>query len=178
MGEAMNENAKFEIEYVEENSVAAEVEAADPGPLAQTDLEQRLHKRLCVWASRKAKLDTLKKQCAAMIRRAEADLEDWERMYRTECAAMTQTLLAGGKRKSLITPYATVGFRTSPQRLFVSDPEALLLAWRDGMIPDDCVRVRHEASLSGCQKVFKECGEIPSGCDVDPEREVFFVREQ
>lgn len=81
----------------------------------------------------------------------------------------TIAALQGVKTKSLSTPWGVVGFRKSPAKIVVLDEQAV-------MANDKFVRVKQELNKAALNEYFKITGDVPDGCDVEPEHEQFYVR--
>jgi hypothetical protein len=84
----------------------------------------------------------------------------------------------GGKRRSIDTPYGRVGFRRQPERLKVANSDELIAAALADRVPVNCVEEKrsYKIVMSEVQKLFKESGEIPVGCVLEPESDAFFIR--
>lgn len=87
-----------------------------------------------------------------------------------------EDLLKGGKKKSREFPCGTVGFRKGGGRLTVVD-ETAALAWaKQQPLELELYRVKVELSKSGLNKHFSGTGEVPNGCEVEPEVETAYVK--
>lgn len=107
--------------------------------------------------------------------RARAGLVFFQARILSYMARARPELLKGGKKKSRALPSGTIGWRTKGGRLTVRD-EVTALAWaKDQPVEADFVRVKFELNRKALQDLFKATGEIPPGCDVEPEEDVPYV---
>ena len=107
--------------------------------------------------------------------RAKAGLAFFESRIRSYMASHRDELLKGGKKKSRALPAGTVGWRSKGGRLTVRD-EAAALAWaKEQPVEADFVRVKFELNRKALAELFKTTGEVPAGCDVEPEEDVPYV---
>jgi hypothetical protein len=158
--------ADAEAEHVA--AIRAQVESADPGPMAQDDDTRTFYRYLRIRAQAVAELTTLKDQMAAMVRSAESRVKSLDYVYSEFAARVTAAKLAGGKSKSLKTPFGTVGYRTKNAALVVVDASA---------VPDEFKSLKTEEVLSKAKlnEHFKLSGEVPPGCDVAPVTDKFYL---
>lgn len=83
-----------------------------------------------------------------------------------------------GKKKSIKTPFGTIGFVWRPESLVVKDNVQVMLAWLAGELP--AAVVDHQETeewkirKSKLNDIFKT-GEIPTGCDTEPGWDEFYV---
>ncbi len=96
-----------------------------------------------------------------------------------EYAELNQAmLLKGGKKKSRALPSGSIGWKTVPAKLTVTD-DAKALAWAEKQpVESELLRIRTEVSKSALAAHFKGSGEVPPGCDVAPEREEFVLKAE
>lgn len=86
--------------------------------------------------------------------------------------AISQT---NGKRKSIVLPAATVGFRRSPAKVVIDD-EKLVLAWAREHVPNAVVTV-HKLAKIIFDAYLHETGHAPEeGIHTEPEMDKFYVR--
>jgi hypothetical protein len=156
-----------EMEAVTE-AIRAQVESADPGPLAQDDDTRTLYRYLRIRAQAMAELTTLKDQMTAMVRSAESRVKSLDYVYSEFAARITARKLDGGKSKSLKTPFGTVRFRKAGGGLVVVDV---------AKVPPQFKSLKTEEVLSKAKlnDHFKLSGEVPAGCDVVPVTDKFYL---
>ncbi len=77
-------------------------------------------------------------------------------------------------KKSVELPHGTLGWRQKPRSLKVTDDQALL-RWAKDALPG-AVEVVEKVNKVEVSKHYRECGEVPQGCEEVPERDEFFVR--
>lgn len=125
-------------------------------------------------ADAEARLETYYKRAKAAMQQRR-DALDFRRYQ--EARALTAKLIGNGKRKSIETPFGRVGFRTHPERLVVVDEDALITAWMGDNVPLPVVKLvqQQKPVMAELQKLFKETGEIPPGCAIQPAREEFYM---
>jgi phage host-nuclease inhibitor protein Gam len=113
---------------------------------------------------------------AAELRRAQREEEFFLRRFGCELEAWARQQIAQqhDRRKSVCLPAGTVGFRTEPPRLDISD-ESALLAW---------CKINMPTAVSTVQSVMKTpviehlkiTGECPSGAEIAGGGEKFYVK--
>ena len=79
-----------------------------------------------------------------------------------------------GRRKSLKLPAGTIGLRSEPVRLRVSDEEKAI-AWAKSHLPQ-AVRVSERISRTALNEHHAHSGEIPDGCELHDSGERFYIR--
>ncbi len=85
-------------------------------------------------------------------------------------------LLKGGKAKSRKLLHGSVGWRKFGGGLTVFD-EAALLTWCQAQpVEAGVLRIKETPVIPEVKKLFKASGEIPPGCDVEPEGEELFLK--
>jgi phage host-nuclease inhibitor protein Gam len=85
-------------------------------------------------------------------------------------------LLKGGKKKSRALLHGSLGWKKAGGDLKVQDREALLAWARTQPVEKAFLRIKEEPAVDEVKRHFKASGEIPPGCDVEPEREDFVVK--
>jgi phage host-nuclease inhibitor protein Gam len=86
--------------------------------------------------------------------------------------------LLTGKKKSREFVHGRIGWRKKAERLVVKDLKALLAWLATQPVEAGLYRVRLEPELRALQERFKACGEIPAGCDVEPETETVEIKTE
>lgn len=114
----------------------------------------------------KARTELLNAPLGKRIGHFEATLRAW--------AEANRERLLSGKAKSRKLHHGQIGWRKSGGGLVVVD-EAMALGWARLNSPG-AVRTREEIDKAALKAVFRSSGEIPLGCDVEPERDEFFVK--
>jgi hypothetical protein len=148
--------------------IRAQVETADPGPLAQDEETRLLYRYLRIRAQAVAELTTLKDQMAAMVRSAESRVKSLDYVYSEFAARITAAKIAGGKSKSLKTPFGTVGFRAQRAALVVVDAAMVPVAFKT--LKQDVV-----VNKVALNEHWQTTGEVAPGCDVTDARETFYL---
>lgn len=85
-------------------------------------------------------------------------------------------LLGGGKKKSRTLPHGSVGWKKVGGGLKVLDKDALLNWAREQPVELGLVRIKEEPAVDEVKRAFKTNGEVPPGCDVDPERDELVIK--
>jgi phage host-nuclease inhibitor protein Gam len=164
--------AEAEAEHL--NALRAEVDAADPGPLAQDDDTRTLYRYLRCRMHAVAELTTLKDQMAAMVKSAEAKVKALDYFFGESAARITAAKLDGGKSKSLKTPFGTVGFRTHKPLPVVLDEAAAIAALRKLNQPQ-CLATRTSIVKAALNDYVASTGEVPDGVDITDGGERFYL---
>lgn len=87
-------------------------------------------------------------------------------------------LLGGGKKKSRKLLHGTVGWRSKGGGLSVTDAEALLAWARAQPVEAEVLRIKEDPALKAIKALFEATGEVPDGCDVEPETEEFNLKAE
>jgi phage host-nuclease inhibitor protein Gam len=138
------------------------------------------------WCLRK--IERIEGRCAARAAAVEAEcrrLREWaerenarERESADFLAAKLEPWargeLDGQRRRSIGLPDGTVGFRSTPGRVEVTD-EAAALAYCEANLPE-AVKVKKSISKSEIAEKFKKTGELPVGCEWAAGEERFYVK--
>lgn len=85
-------------------------------------------------------------------------------------------LLKGGKKKSRSLLHGSIGWKQAGGDLKVQDRDALLVWARTQPVEKEFVRIKEEPAVDAVKRHFKLTGEVPPGCEVEPEREDFTVK--
>lgn len=150
------------------NALRDEVDAADPGPMAQDDDTRTLYRYLRIRAQAVAEFTTLKDQMAAMVKSAEAKVKGLDYVYSEFAARVTARKLQGAKSKSLKTPFGTVGYRRKNAALVVVDASKVPLEFK-------LLRTEEVIGKAKLNEHYEQTGEVPAGCDVTAPAEVFYL---
>jgi phage host-nuclease inhibitor protein Gam len=161
-------------ENPEADALRAEAESADPGPLAQDDDTRTFYRYLRIRAQAVAELTTLKDQMAAMVRSAESRVKSLDYVYSEFAARVTAAKLAGGKSKSLKTPFGTVGFRTHKPLPVVLDEAAAIAALRK-LNQQQCLTTKTSIVKAALNDYVASTGEVPDGVDITEGGDVFYL---
>jgi phage host-nuclease inhibitor protein Gam len=81
------------------------------------------------------------------------------------------TLLGSSKKKSRDFIHGRIAFRKKGGRLVVKDKDALLAWLATQPVEAGLYRMKLEPEMRAIQEQFKTAGEIPPGCDFEPEFE-------
>ena len=121
--------------------------------------------------------DRVKDWAAQERRRAEREEQTLMYLYGRQIERWVQEEITrpNGKRKSLVLPGGTVGFRRAPAKLVVDD-EKIVLSWAKQNCPQAVVIVEKLAKVI-LDTYVQETGHAPDdGVHVEPESERFFIR--
>lgn len=157
-------------------AIKAEVESIDPGALADTDDKRTLFRYVRRRQQLVSEGQRIADQLEAMLRDLKNKVAGLDYVYEGLAADITKKLLAGGKSKSIKTPFGTVGFRSSAARLYVVKDAEVIAAVNAGKLPGEVIRTKIEIAMAPLSDRFKSDGEIPPGCDVAPAAEKFYVK--
>lgn len=110
------------------------------------------------------------------LRRAEREEEFFLRHYgpQLEAWARTEIEKRGGRRKIVRLPAGSIGFRTAPAKLAVTD-EGVLVAWCKRHLPG-AVAVIERISRVALREHVQTTGECPDGAEITGRHERFYVR--
>jgi phage host-nuclease inhibitor protein Gam len=147
-----------ELEWAMERLAALQKKYAENEALARQALER--FQRECV--------DPIQHPLESAAARMEQAILAYMAEHRAE-------LLAGGKKKSRDLLGGTVGWRKVGQNLVVTDEEACL-EWARAQGNPDLLRVKVEVSKPALKAHLDATGEVPDGCEIEPEGEVAFVK--
>jgi len=136
-----------------------------------------LHKyvRLCTRLDEEA--ERVKEQCALILKGIESRRKGLDFVYGPVARHVASDLIqrAGGKAKSVKTPYGTVGFRAQPAKLDVTD-DAALMTYAKSLGLTSWVKVAETVAKGEVSEYFKNTGDIPPGCEVTPAQDRFYVK--
>ncbi len=169
----MIERAAPELEGIDADAIRAEVAAMDIEGYGQSDDERTLARylrRLAQIADERARV---KEWCERRLASLESQERGIEYVYGALARDITRRMLAGGKKKSIATPWGTAGFRTQAARLVIAEPEKLLLLEAEH---PEWVKVEKKPVHAAVNEYFKTTGDIPAGCEITPEQEKFFTK--
>jgi hypothetical protein len=161
------------IEAIDADAIRAEVAALDIEGYGETEDERTLARYL----RRRAQLADERQRVSDWYERRMKSLESQERgvdfVMGAMAADITRRMVAGGKKKSVSTPWGTAGFRTTAARLVIADPDRLIAA---AAKHPEWVRVEKKPVHAMVNEYFKATGEIPAGCEMTAEQEKFFTK--
>lgn len=89
-------------------------------------------------------------------------------------AEANRDALLTGKAKSRKLHHGQIGWRKTGGNVSVKD-EAATLAWAKEHAPQ-VVRLSEAVVVAGVKRHFAQTGEVPPGCDVEPERDEFYAK--
>jgi phage host-nuclease inhibitor protein Gam len=142
------------------------------------------------WALRRvaeceAEAEEIRRQAEEAIAQIEARKRDltekamrgaaYFRFQLTRFAEEQRDALLKGSKKSRDLIHGRIAFRSSPERLKVSDPEALSAWLAVQPVERGLYRVELKPEMRALQAQFKETGEIFPGCEVEPSRETVSI---
>jgi phage host-nuclease inhibitor protein Gam len=87
-----------------------------------------------------------------------------------------ETLLGGGKKKSRTLLHGTIGWRSSQERIVVTDPQALEAWLVTQPVERGLFRQTIAPDLKALQALFQASGEVPPGCDTKPAADELYVK--
>lgn len=87
-----------------------------------------------------------------------------------------KALLGGGKKKSRSFVHGVLGWKSSPERLVVTDAKALEAWLATQPVESGLYRQTIAPEMKALQALFKEKGEVPPGCDIKPETDEPYVK--
>jgi phage host-nuclease inhibitor protein Gam len=129
-------------------------------------------------------IETIKAQCAAMVKDVQREIDHLEFLYGHQARAVTEQLLEArrGNAKHIKTFFGNVGFRTTPARIQVRDA-AQTIIWAQQHAPDLLETTLNKLALSrsftvtpdGVVNADGERLEIP-GVQITPSEERFYIR--
>jgi phage host-nuclease inhibitor protein Gam len=125
----------------------------------------------------RAAIEAIKRRAEALMCKAlrasdffEMKLQEWAEHHRDQ--------LGQGKKKSRDFVHGRIGTRSKGGKLVVTDKTALE-TWLRSQPPErGLCRIKVEANMKAVQDLFKAQGEIPPGCDVDPERDEIYIQAE
>lgn len=161
--------AAEELETFDVAEIERETNAIDIGGYGDTDNERLLARYLRRMGQLNDEAKRLKEWHERLKSRIEAQRKGLEYVYSALAEQAARELLVGSKRKSISTPWGTAGFRKQAAKLIVQD-EAKVLA------NEAFVRVKKELNKTALNEHFKSTGDVPDGCDVEPECEKFYAK--
>ena len=119
--------------------------------------------------------ERVERWAAMEIKRAEREEAFFLTRFGGQLEAWTRRQIAKQRsRKSLRLPAGTVGFRTEPTRLAVTD-EPALLAWCKVRLPS-AVQVVERVLKSSIKNHVRSTGEVPSGAEVAGGEQKFYIK--
>lgn len=146
-----------ELEWALSRLADTEAEAQETDALAE-EWRKRLAQRL-----------------AEIKRPLDRKAEFWRMHIQAFAEAHRGELLRDKKKKSRTFIAGTVGWRSKPERLVVTDPAAL----EEWLLKTDAeaglYRVKVEPEKKALSDLFKRTGEIPPGCDIEPASESIHI---
>ena len=121
-------------------------------------------------AAIQTRAEQLRKQARVGVAYFELRLVGWAEQHKDE--------IVRGRAKSRGFIYGRVGFRAAGGRLKVVDKDALEL-WLLAQPPEKGLyRMKVEPEMRALQALCKAAGEIPPGCDYEPEREDLHIKAE
>lgn len=100
----------------------------------------------------------------------------FESRLREFAEANKEELLKGGKKKSRALPHGTLGWKKTSGGLEVKELESYLEWARNQPMELEVLRIKEEPAMAGLQKLFKETGELPPGCEMKEEKDEVVVK--
>lgn len=160
------------------DAIRAEVEGMDVGDFPKSD-EQRTLCRFMRLRSQLAMEHTrIADQMTAMLKGLESRIDGLDYLFLPVVKPIVEDMLKGGKAKSIKTPWGTAGFRSSQPKLEITDEPALRQAASaaDDEALASVLVMEWSVSKSKLNEYFKSTGELPSGVELVPAAEKFYVK--
>jgi hypothetical protein len=127
-------------------------------------------------ADARARAARIRENAERMARQAEGEAEHLEWKYGAALQDLARRELAYGKRKSLSLYHGTLGFRTRPAGVTVTD-EADALVWAQLNAPEALTtRLDRKALREALEGLLAATGEVVPFAQFTPEEEVFYIR--
>lgn len=125
-----------------------------------------------------AELVRVNDQHEAMVRELGNRLKGLDYQFLAHAESTTRRLLAarGGKTKSIKTPFGTVGFRASPDRIEILDEKRAIAAAEGHDRSAELIHVKLEISKTAVMELVKSSGELLDGCELKPGENKFFAK--
>ena len=125
---------------------------------------------------KEVEISLLKSNFEVAKKRLDSELAAIEYQFGDSARNIAKELLKGGKKKSLKTLWGTFGFRKKAAALIIKKTEDCLQSLMSKA--PQLVKKKVEVSIdkAGLNELWKENGWIPGGCDVQEEKEIFFVK--
>jgi phage host-nuclease inhibitor protein Gam len=104
-----------------------------------------------------------------------------EAFFRAKLLLFAEThrdVLLTGKKKSRELVHGRIGWRKKGERLVVQDREALLSWLAAQPVESGLYRVKIEPEMRALSERLKGCGEVPPGCEVEPETETVEIKTE
>ncbi len=133
--------------------------------------EARIAENTQIAQALKARIDARLAQINAQPERTLESMTELLRPYaETEVAK-------GGKAKSVKLLCGTLGFRTAPASVVVTD-ETAALAWLEANGHAECIRTKREVSKSEVKALITAKGEVPEGIELKAGDTRFYVETE
>lgn len=110
----------------------------------------------------------------AEVRRAEREEQFFVQRFGHQLEAWARQRISGSRRKSLKLPAGTIGFRTEPPRLDVTD-EPRLIGWCRRSLPK-ALRVETHVLRALVKEHVEQTGECPDGAEIGGGQQRFYVK--
>lgn len=167
------------VEYVDEENpeVRGHWKIQDSGSVdwalrRKAECEQEIAE---VRAQGDAAIAAIQDRVSMLTQKAERGIQFFE-MKLLEWAEAHRNKLGQGKKKSRDFVHGRIGTRSRGGRLVVTDKTALE-TWLRSQPPErGLYRLKVEANMLAVQDLFATHGEIPPGCNVDPERDEIYIQ--
>jgi phage host-nuclease inhibitor protein Gam len=130
-----------------------------------------------VRAQGNAAIAAIEGRVSVLTQKAERGIQFFE-VKLLEWAEANRDKLGQGKKKSRDFVHGRIGTRSKGGKLVVTDKTALE-TWLRSQPPErGLCRIKVEANMKAVQDLFATHGEIPPGCDVDPERDEIYIQAE
>lgn len=122
----------------------------------------------------RAEIERIKTTADAEIKRREAMINYFTQRFEQELEAFARSQLVGDRKTTVLANGIKLSFRKIAPKLEVLDEDAYL-EWAKAWLPEAVV-VKESVSKTAVNGHWKDTGEIPQGCDVQPERVGFYIQ--
>lgn len=169
-------DADFDPKIIEEDArkYFDQADVSQAGPKSEQEIQ--FYKYVKASFQVKSEITRVKDQFKAIINGLEARLKGIEFVYSGPAADFVRQQIEGKKTKSIKTPWGTAGFRKNNAKLVVTDEAKLIAAAQRDEDLNDVIEPTWRVVMSKLSEHFKSTGDVPSGCEVTPEFEKFYVK--
>ena len=122
----------------------------------------------------RSEIERIKATAAAEVKRREAMIQYFTQRFEQELEAFARSQLSGDRKTTVLSNGIKLSFRKIAPKLDVRD-EGAFLDWAKAWLPEAVV-VKESVSKTAVNGHWKDTGEIPQGCEVQPERVGFYIQ--
>lgn len=122
----------------------------------------------------RSEIERIKATAAAEVKRREAMIQYFTLRFEQELESFARSQLSGDRKTTVLSNGIKLSFRKIAPKLDVRDEDAFL-DWAKAWLPEAVV-VKESVSKTAVNGHWKDTGEIPQGCEVQPERVGFYIQ--